>query len=213
MRLIFCLLALLAASCASKMSQNECAGADWSALGERDGLYGEDAERFSERAAECGNYGVAADANAYQAGRSKGLASYCTPEAGFDAGRNGRVYRGVCPAETEGAFLAEYQTGRRLYELTEAVNNAERSYESANESLESSKHDLREAFDRYNDGALSEDDRRKAGRDVDRLRREIGRLEDHLPQLEREIRNARGELADYRAFLDRQSPNRRDARQ
>jgi hypothetical protein len=196
-------LAVFLASCASKMSESDCAGADWSSLGERDGLYGEGEEKLSERAAQCADYGVAADAAAYQAGRSKGLASYCTPDAGFDAGRNGRAYRGVCPPEAESAFLAEYETGRRLYDLTEAVNSAERAYESALETLKSSQYDLRDAIDRYNDGSLSEDERRKAGRNVDRLRRDIDRLEDDLPRLEREIRNADGELADYRAFLDR----------
>ncbi len=199
--LLFAVFALSA--CATKMTENDCAGADWSAIGERDGLYGEGPEKLSERTAQCAEFGLPANAESYQAGRLKGLATYCTPEAGFDAGRNGRAYRGVCPAETESAFLAEYNIGRRLHDFTKAVENANSSYESALSTLQSSKYDLREAFDRYNDESLAEDQRREAGKKIDRLRREIDRLESDLPRLDREIGDAEGALADYRAFLDR----------
>jgi len=40
------------------------------------------------------------------------LATYCTSETGYRVGYLSRAYYGVCPKETEGAFLAGLQRGR-----------------------------------------------------------------------------------------------------
>jgi hypothetical protein len=40
------------------------------------------------------------------------LSTYCTPETGFRAGYLSKAYYGVCPKETEGAFLAGLEKGR-----------------------------------------------------------------------------------------------------
>jgi hypothetical protein len=40
------------------------------------------------------------------------LAGYCTAETGYRVGYLSRAYYGVCPKETEGAFLAGLQRGR-----------------------------------------------------------------------------------------------------
>src|ERR1044072_5378650 len=40
------------------------------------------------------------------------LQTYCTAETGFRAGYLSKAYYGVCPKETEGAFLAGLQRGR-----------------------------------------------------------------------------------------------------
>jgi hypothetical protein len=40
------------------------------------------------------------------------LATYCTAETGYRVGYQSRAYYGVCPKETEGAFLAGLQRGR-----------------------------------------------------------------------------------------------------
>ena len=39
------------------------------------------------------------------------LAAYCTAETGYRVGYQSRAYYGVCPKETEGAFLAGLQRG------------------------------------------------------------------------------------------------------
>ncbi|MBY0422343.1 MAG: DUF2799 domain-containing protein, partial [Parvularculaceae bacterium] len=116
-------VALLLGGC-STMSEEDCATADWTALGERDGLYGESQKKYEERRAQCSKYGYETATDDYARGRDRGLRTYCTPQAGFDAGRNGRPYNNVCPPELESAFLSEYQIGRRLYDLTERVKRA-----------------------------------------------------------------------------------------
>ena len=40
------------------------------------------------------------------------LATYCTAETGYRVGYLSRAYYGVCPKETEAAFLAGLQRGR-----------------------------------------------------------------------------------------------------
>ena len=40
------------------------------------------------------------------------LAAYCTSETGYRVGYLSKAYYGVCPKETEGAFLAGLQRGR-----------------------------------------------------------------------------------------------------
>lgn len=198
-------MAALLAGCATGMSEDECAGADWADIGQRDGLYGEGPDKFNERAERCAGFGLEADYEAYQAGRSKGLRTYCTPEAGYDAGRNGRPYRGVCPADLEGEFLSEYNIGRRLFDLSAALDEARSDYDDAVEDLERSRYEFRKARERFNDPNLSEADRKDAGKDMDRYRRKIEDLEDALPRMSDEIHRAEGELEDYRAFVARRS--------
>ncbi len=41
-------------------------------------------------------------------------AAYCTPDNAFRLGSQSKAYFGVCPKETEGAFLAGLQRGREL---------------------------------------------------------------------------------------------------
>jgi uncharacterized protein DUF2799 len=43
---------------------------------------------------------------------SSNVATYCTAETGYRVGYLSKAYFGVCPKETEGAFLAGLQRGR-----------------------------------------------------------------------------------------------------
>ena len=43
---------------------------------------------------------------------SSNLATYCTSETGYRVGYLSKAYYGVCPKETEGAFLSGLQRGR-----------------------------------------------------------------------------------------------------
>ena len=52
---------------------------------------------------------------------SENLAQYCTPENAFRLGSESRAYLGVCPRETEAAFLAGLERGRALRPNTPSV--------------------------------------------------------------------------------------------
>jgi hypothetical protein len=49
------------------------------------------------------------------------LAAYCTPENAFRLGAQSRAYFGVCPKETEAAFLAGLERGRSYRPNTPSV--------------------------------------------------------------------------------------------
>lgn len=202
--ILFVAAALVLAGCET-MSKEDCASADWTSLGERDGLYGEDRAKFEERRAQCAKYGMESSAEDYERGRNRGIRSYCTPEAGFDAGRNGRPYRNVCPDEAEAAFLSEYRVGRQLYDLTSEVKRLQESYDGARRSLEDARDRADRARDRMREEDLTDEERSDAQRELDRARRDIDRLGDELDRLDRDIRQAEDRLADYRQFIARRS--------
>ncbi|MBB5019715.1 hypothetical protein HNQ59_003023 [Chitinivorax tropicus] len=110
------LAALMLGGCAS-MSENECRRADWYDRGVRDGAYGYESDRVAAHAEACSKVGVVPDRKAYFDGREQGLKRYCTESNGFDAGRYGQNYGGVCVGRGEADFQRGYQRGRQLAQL------------------------------------------------------------------------------------------------
>ncbi len=192
---------LFTAGCASGMTKAECSGADWAALGFKDGAVGERGKLVGERTKDCAAAGLAADVAAYEEGRSQGLRSYCTPEGGFSAGMSGSKYQGVCPAEEEAAFLANFEKGARLGELRAAHEKSIDDYDGALADLDQNQYLLGVAEKRYAKPSISNEDREHERQEVEHRRREILRLEKALPQLLYGIEAARGALDAYEAEL------------
>jgi hypothetical protein len=109
----------------TKMDESECRLADWRAVGYEDGAAGRPTETFARHRRSCAEHGVAPDFQAWQAGRTAGLAEYCSASRGFQEGSRGGVYQGVCPADAEPGFLAGYRDGRELYDLEWRVRHAD----------------------------------------------------------------------------------------
>lgn len=202
-RALIAATALSALASCETMSEEDCARADWYRIGETDGLAGAAVDGFTERADRCLRYGLPADSDAYFEGRERGLRSYCTPASGYERGRAGEVYRGVCPAPLEAAFLEEYGIGRRLFDLSKAHQGAIETYERRVDTLETDRTELRRLRDRLRDDALPDDERARLESEADRRRRDIERAERELPRLAAAIDDAQGRLDDYRAFLTR----------
>ncbi len=120
---VLTLLALLAilSGCAAGLSKQECALADWRAIGYEDGVKGWSQARISEHRKACAAHGVALDLDAYRSGWEEGVQRYCQPGNGYHEGRTGRRYAGVCPPGVEPAFLNAYHDGRELYDLEAKV--------------------------------------------------------------------------------------------
>ncbi len=107
--------ALGLAGCASVSPEERaafCRTVDWHEYGRNDGRLGIPSGERADVIAACEKAGLPADLAAYEAGRAEGLAAYCTVENGYEAGRQGRRYRGVCPPEREIGFLQGYEQGR-----------------------------------------------------------------------------------------------------
>ena len=195
--------ALALTGCATKMSEEDCAYADWAAIGDADGQAGAAREAFGRRAERCATFGVTADYEAYFAGRERGLQAYCTPQSGYEAGRSGQEYRGVCPADLEADFLSEYRIGAQLYALEQAHNSAAQAYEYALSSIDSGRDTIRRARKKLRDEGLSEEERDKLRRRIEDERRDIARTERELPYLADRVDEAFGRLEDYREYLRR----------
>jgi hypothetical protein len=165
----------LLGSCAS-VSQEECLAGNWAAIGERDGRQGQvPATILARHDSACARVDVTPDRSQWQQGYDRGLAQYCTPSGGLEAGRAGRPYRNVCPASAEPRFLDGFELGRAGHRAEERVRSTEREISQ----LQSRRRSL-----------LSED-----GEDADARRREAGLIQSELGMLRLELLAARNELA------------------
>ena len=169
-------LILLGSGCAT-LSEGECYTADWYQLGRMDGQQGYERSRLYDHRKACAEYGVRPDATAYYRGRQVGLATYCTAANGYDEGRAGHSYRGVCPAKYERRFLAAYRDGKLVHEVEEDIEAVERD------------------IDRE-EGVLDDDDSSAEARED--ARRELRSLYDQMRRLNRELNRLERSLPHYR---------------
>jgi hypothetical protein len=116
---------LLLGGCAT-LSEDQCRGGDWQAIGFRDGQNGRTADYLAQHRNACAKYALGADEAAYLLGRERGLQHYCTPAIGLAAGRRGERYAGVCPLESETDFLRGFELGQSVYEARKRVDELQR---------------------------------------------------------------------------------------
>ena len=129
------LTAVLLSSCATGMSKDECALADWQTIGYEDGLRGLPAERIGAHRVACAKHQVSPNLAAYTAGRERGLREYCQPKNGFRAGLNGTGYANVCSSSTETAFVNAYQWGRQIHDARAELRTTNSRLRNAREGL------------------------------------------------------------------------------
>jgi hypothetical protein len=183
------------------MSANECELADWRAVGYEDGVRGRTTDQFGTYRKNCAKHEVAPDFQAYQAGRDAGLQEYCQPEKGFREGARGAVYQGVCPADLENAFVAEYYDGRTLYELERAVNSTSRQIESRKARMDEIEKQLTGVMAGALSGDTTTEDRAQLLVETKQLAEERIELENEVEELEVQLRVRKEELAEHREHL------------
>lgn len=199
-------LALGLGSCAT-MSEDQCLAGAWGEVGLADGRAGQPPERLGAHAEACAKFGVVPDEAIYFAAREEGLRSYCIPANGFEVGRRGDSYQGVCPASVEADFLSAHADGRLLGAAERAVSDAA-SRLSANGARAEELDEKIEAKRREcADEALAEDVRRRACERIGELRaerdatlREWRQAQDELRWAERELQDVRWRLGSLYAF-------------
>lgn len=189
------------AGCAGGMTTSECASADWTALGLADGRTGARPKLSEQRREACASEGIQVDVAAYEAAREEGLKTYCTAESGFDAGRSGGEYSGVCAGEAEMRFLESFALGEKLHALADAKEKAVSDYEAAVADLDQHNYLLRVSEKRYLKPSISNEDREQERQDAEYRRREIARLENRLPEMLDDIETATKALDAYRIEL------------
>ncbi|WP_102868031.1 DUF2799 domain-containing protein [Pseudovibrio exalbescens] len=164
---------LLLAGCAS-LSEEQCTTGDWKGIGVQDGQAGKPVNRIEDHKKACGKYGIEPDMAAYQAGRRIGLKSYCTIPSGFQQGRLGNSYQGVCSGATAPAFQKGYSLGSQLRNAHEKLDEVESRISYAEQRID----------DLHDDIIGTSCAAGKKGRDC-----------------RRKLRDMRDELADRRADL------------
>lgn len=194
---------LLAGSCAS-LSEEQCLAGDWNGIGYSDGANGYGTGRFGDHVKACEKHGVVPDQATWMTGRARGLTVYCQPGKGFQVGRTGGGYGGVCPASLEGPFLGGYNDGRLVWDAQQRFDRAQSEINDADRRAGEIETKMREAEARLADKATPDDekkairerlkalrdDRYSAGEDRrlaidlrDRADRELSRLRDRFAGL------------------------------
>jgi tetratricopeptide (TPR) repeat protein len=193
---LLALAAMLAGCETPAMTKKECLAGDWYAAGLEDGLGGLRETNFDARAAACYEYDAMADLSAYRDGRAEGLFRFCTPGGGYEYGRAGKSYLGVCLAEDEPGFLGAYLEGWRVHRAEEERRRAASAYDSAVYTIEAYRDDIRRARRVLSDKEATEKEIKKARKSLDNAR-------DSLPYAERRADELLYELGRADEALER----------
>jgi len=141
--IILALAALLAGlnGCAT-MNEQACLSTDWRSVGFEDGVAGRSAGNIGSYRSACSKHGVTPDLAEYRAGHDEGVLLYCRANNGFEVGRRGGQYFGVCPADLEAPFLDAYADGRQLYELQATLRSIDNQIAARHKRLAQLRDDL-----------------------------------------------------------------------
>lgn len=194
------MMALAFSGCAS-MNEQECLVTDWRTVGFEDGALGRPPESISRYRQACSKHGVAPNLEAYRSGHAEGVETFCQPVKGFNYGRSGSIYRGVCPADLEYQFLAAYNEGRELHELESAVRSADSLIAQRHRALENIKKQIVDNEAAIITEGTSAVDRVTLLADTKELSRQIGVIEAEIVELERDRAVHAQALLDYRNTL------------
>jgi Protein of unknown function (DUF2799) len=199
----FCAAAglLLISGCATQMSEQACLATDWHTVGFEDGVAGRSEASIGRYRQSCADYGVTPNLAEYRAGHAEGVEIYCKPGQGFDVGRSGAIYQGVCPAGLEADFLANYDAGHHLYELESAVRSADAELASNQRAHQQIERELTELGIRIASADTPTDERVRLIARVAELGARHGQLGSRDDTLRDQRASAQAELDDYRQTL------------
>ena len=194
-------VACYAISGCSGMSEQACVTADWRTVGFEDGTFGRSEAMIGRYRQQCSDHGVAPDLDSYRAGHAEGVRVYCRESNGFAVGHSGASYQGVCPADLEAAFVAEYNAGRQLHDLESALAGVDSRIASNYRAQENIKQELTQIATKMIASDTTPEQRvAMVTRSAD-LGRRYGELTTDIQQLERERALAERDLIDYRQAL------------
>lgn len=194
--------ALAVGSCAT-MSAEQCMAGDWSGQGYADGREGLTMSRLDDHARACAEHGVMPDAAAYAAGREQGLVHYCTPARGFEVGRTGSGYAGVCPSGLEADFMYGYRDGEIVHAAEQALSDARSRVNSLGHRLEELDDKILAKQAEARAEGLSDEQRDQIRNRIAEIRRERAgterdwrRAQDEIDEAERDVRDVRWRFRD-----------------
>lgn len=197
-RVALVLVALTIGGCSS-MSKTECLATDWRTIGYEDGVAGYPGDHIAHHRKACAKHGVRSDLDRYQSGRAEGLREYCQPANGYRVGERGGSYRGVCPEEMEGGFLAAFEAGRELHGLRARVADTDSRLYAKRRELDRVKHGIVASSADVVSDESTKQDRADALVDAAELAERAGRLKEEIRQLEQDKVRYERDLDHYLA--------------
>lgn len=137
------MLGAMISGCAT-LNKSECVNADWRMIGMEDGTNGRLQSYIGKHRSACARFNIVPDLDAYQQGYSAGITRYCTELNGFEAGRRGAAYNGVCPPDMEPLFLDGYHYGRKFHTEQLKIKNLSSAIQARKKKVENIKEDILE---------------------------------------------------------------------
>lgn len=185
------------------MSEDQCMAGDWGGQGYKDGADGLPMTRLDDHAKACAKYQVTPNEPAYASARADGLTQYCTRARGFQEGREGDQYHGVCPASSEAEFMPAYQDGRTVHEAISAAESARSSVDSYGSRLEELDEKLEAKRRELRQEGLTEEQRNTIRNRIEEVRRERADTERNWRDAQEEADDAEDRARSVRRRFER----------
>ncbi|MEM6649440.1 MAG: DUF2799 domain-containing protein [Pseudomonadota bacterium] len=185
--LLFALFLLSA--CADRLSEGECANADWRSIGVQDGLDGAYPSKVEERAEQCQKFGYTLNRERYEAGRAKGVDIFCTPRGALDSALRGGGNIQICRPDDFDTIRA-YEVGRSYEASLNRYRQAQNSLQFAERQISQRWYRirvLRRSLSRTDD----KEDRAEILNELDRERFRLDLAYDNLYERRRFFSQAR----------------------
>ncbi|MGB5537430.1 MAG: DUF2799 domain-containing protein [Thiogranum sp.] len=187
--------AVLASGCASGLSRDECNTADWRTIGYEDGVQGRSETRIGGHRKACAKHGVGLNLETYRSGWDEGVRRYCQAGNGYNQGRRGKSYSGVCPAQMEADFLQAYRAGRELYDLEAGVQRTARKLRHKRKRLSAIEVDMRDTGIELVTTGVTTERRVILLDELRKLEQERSATKAQIPSLEAELEKQKNRLA------------------
>ncbi|MEM7281972.1 MAG: DUF2799 domain-containing protein [Pseudomonadota bacterium] len=199
---VFLILGL--SGCAT-MTVDQCATADWRAIGYEDGVSGEMLTKADKRGKACSKHGYVMNRDAYDVGRDSGLNLYCTEETGFALGESGKPYNGVCSAHDEAQFVRSYDRGYEMFRFTASVAMTQAKLLEAKNKHKNLDKELQKYDSGYRDEGLTMEEHNNMVLEIWAERKYLKTVA--IPHWTHEKRAAQRELDAYRAKMAAGDPS------
>jgi hypothetical protein len=183
------------------MSEQACLSTDWNAVGFEDGAVGRSVASVGNYRQSCSRHGIAPDLEQYRAGHAEGVEVYCRAGNGFEVGRRGSRYAGVCPANLEPEFLEAYAEGRELYELEASLRSVENQIAARHRRTEELTREIASAGAAIISNETTSERRAELLLNLAAMAEEQGTLAEEIESLEVERAFRESALLNYRQTL------------
>lgn len=166
--------AVLLSGCAT-MSEEQCRGANWAALGQSDARDGDMPEFGADRVKSCTEKGIPGNFAEWKRGWEIGRREVCTPGNAISWAQRSSDYKpGFCPPDLEPAFLSIYAPARERYVFEKRIRDLQFQIDEKSRRLE--------------------DVIRQSGRSENQSRQKQAELSAQRSSLEHEIRSLRDRM-------------------